>query len=134
RVRLLLTGDHPEQRRLPRSIRPDDADDPAARKGEVEIVDQQIVAVAFAELPGFDDHVAEARAGRDVNFGRLDLLSRLLAEQILVRVQTSFTLRLPRPWRHANPLELAFERALLLRLRLLFLLQPLPFLLQPGRI
>ena len=37
RVRLLLSGDHPEQRRLAGAVRADHADDAAARQREVEV-------------------------------------------------------------------------------------------------
>src|SRR5436305_7827970 len=43
-VRGLLAGDHPEQGRLPRAVRPDDADDPGGRKGKREVLDEQPVA------------------------------------------------------------------------------------------
>jgi hypothetical protein len=43
-IRLLLTDEHLEQRRLTRTVRPDDADDAAGRQLEGQIVDQQAVA------------------------------------------------------------------------------------------
>ena len=61
-VRLLHPGDHPEQRRLAGAVRADDADDAAARQREVEVVDQQVVAVALLHAARFDDDVAETRA------------------------------------------------------------------------
>src|SRR5205823_3111910 len=54
----LLPGDHPEERRLAGAVRADHADDAAARQREVEIVHQQVVAVAFPQLPRFDDDIA----------------------------------------------------------------------------
>ncbi len=130
-VRLLLSRDHPEQRRLAGAVRPDDADDAAARQREVEIVDQQVVAVALLELARFDDDVAEARAGRDVDFGGLDLLRGVLAQQVLVRVEARLALGLTRARRHADPFELALERLLATRFGLLFLRETLLLLLEP---
>ena len=84
-VGLLLPGDHPEQRRLAGAVRADDADDAAARQREVDVVDQQQVAVALAQAARFDDDVAEPRAGRDVDLDLLDLLRRLLVRAGLRR-------------------------------------------------
>ena len=74
RVRLFLSDDHPEQRRLAGAVRADHADDAAARQREVEVLDQQVVAVALLHAARLDDDVAEPRTGRDVDFGGLDLL------------------------------------------------------------
>ena len=49
RVRLVLPGDHAEQRGLAGAVRADDADDAAGRQLEGEIVDQQIVAEALPQ-------------------------------------------------------------------------------------
>ena len=48
-VRLLLAGDHAEQRRLADAVRADDADDAARRQLEGEVVDQQPVAIALRQ-------------------------------------------------------------------------------------
>src|SRR5688572_25078752 len=49
-VRLLLARDHLEQRGLARAVGADDADDGAGRDGDVEVVDQQAVAEALADV------------------------------------------------------------------------------------
>src|SRR5437762_3545667 len=131
RSRLLRPGDHPEQGRLSGAVRPDDADNAAARQREVEILDQQVVAVALAQVAGFNDDVAEPRPWRDVDFCRLDPLRRVLLQQVFVRVQPRLALRLARPRRHPDPFELALERPLPPRLRLLLLRQPALLLLEP---
>src|SRR5438067_1793488 len=133
-VRLLLRGDHPEERRLAGAVRADDADDAAGRQREVEVLDEQLVAVAFLQPARFDHGVAEARAGRDVDLGRLDLLRRVLAQQVLVRIQARLAFRLPRARRHPDPFELALERLLPPRLRLLLLREAVPLLLEPRRV
>ncbi len=46
-VGLLGSGEHAEQRGLAGAVRPDDADDAAGRHAEVDVVDQQSVAVAL---------------------------------------------------------------------------------------
>ena len=82
-------------------------------------------------MPGFDDDVAQPRPRRDVDLRGLDLLRRVLLQQVLVRVEPRLPFRLPRPRRHANPLELALERALPARLGLLFLAETVLLLLEP---
>ena len=133
-VRLLLPGDHPEQRRLAGAVGADHADDAAARQREVHVVHQQRVAVALLQVARFDDDVAEPRAGRNVDLDRLDLLRAFFLEQVLVRVQARLALRLPRARRHADPVQLALERPLALALGLLFLREPVLLLLEPGRV
>src|SRR5437867_371902 len=133
-IRLLLPGHHPEQRRLAGAVRSDDADDAAARQREIEVVDEEVVAVALLQIACLDDDIAETRARRNVDFRGLNLLRGLLAEQIFVRIESRLALGLPRARRHANPFELALERPLTPRLGLLFLRETTAFLLQPGRI
>src|SRR3954447_14584532 len=133
-IRLFRSGDHLEQRRLAGAVRPDHADDPAARQGEVEVVDQQIVAEALLDAAGLDDDVAKARPRRDVDLGALDLLRALFAQQLLVGIEAGLALRLARARRHADPFELALEGLLLARLGLLFLLEAVGFLLEPRRV
>src|SRR5207245_786488 len=58
-VWLLRARNHPEQRRLAGAVGSDDADDAATRQGEVETVDQQLVAVALLQSSRFDDDVTE---------------------------------------------------------------------------
>ena len=93
-VRLLLPGDHPEQRRLAGAVRTDHADDAAARQGEVEVVDQQVVAVALAQTPRASTTTSPSRGpGRDVDLGGLDLLRRSLRAAALRRRSGA-----PCPW------------------------------------
>ncbi len=134
RVRLLLPGDHPEQRRLAGAVRTDHADDAAARQREGQIVHQQQIAVGLAHAARLDDEVAETRTGRNVDLDLLDLLRRVLVEQLLVGVETRLALGLTRARRHADPFELALQRLLPLGLRLLFLRQPLLLLIEPRRV
>src|SRR6202011_3551625 len=48
-VRLVLSGDHPEQRGLTGAVGADHADDAARRQFEGEIVDQEAIAKTFGE-------------------------------------------------------------------------------------
>ena len=83
RVSRLLPGDHPEQRRLAGAVRPDHADDSAARQREAQVVDQQAIPVALAQAARLHHDVAQARARRDVDLAALDALARILLEERL---------------------------------------------------
>ena len=133
-IRLLLSGDHSEERGLPRAVRTDHADDAAARKREAQPFDEKVVAVPLPEVPSLYDDITEPGAWRDVDFRRLDLLRRFLPQQLLVGVQTRLAFGLTRTRRQANPLELALQGALTPRLGLLLALQPLLLLLEPRRV
>src|SRR5204863_4519410 len=109
-------------------------DDAAARQREIEVVNEQVVAVGLLHPAGFDDDIAESLARRDEDFGGLDLSRALLAKQLFVGVQTRLALRLARARRHPDPLELALEGSLPFGFGLLFLRQPALFLLQPRRV
>ena len=83
-VRLLLAGDHAEERRLAGAVRADHADDPAGRQREGQVLEEQPVAEALGHAVGLDHEVAEPRAGRDVDLDAVELLRALLGEQPLV--------------------------------------------------
>src|SRR5439155_11877977 len=131
-VRGLLAGDHPEQGRLPRAVRPDDADDPGGRKRKREVLDEQPVAESLLHALGLDDDVSEARARRDVDLDLVELDALLLCIQALVRRQAGLRLVVPGARAHAHPLELARERAAPRRLGLLLDREPPLLLLEPG--
>ena len=133
-VRLLLPGDHPEQRGLAGAVGADDADDAAAREVEVEVLDEDLVAVGLAQVLGLDHHVAQARPGRDGDLDRVLALLLLLGQQLVVGRQTRLRLGLPGARRGAHPLELARQRPLPRRFRLLLGLEPLALLLEPRRV
>ena len=64
RVRLFRAVDHPEERRLPRSVRPDDADDAAARQRNDRFSNSSLSPNPFLSSRRIDDVVAESRRGR----------------------------------------------------------------------
>jgi hypothetical protein len=85
-VGLLLADEHPEQRRLPGAVGPDDPDDPGSRQRERQVIDQQPLAVSLAQVPDLDHRVAQAGTGRDrdLELARRVLRVRRLGEQALV--------------------------------------------------
>src|SRR5712692_6456059 len=115
-VRRLLVREQPKQRRLPGSVRSDDPDDPAAREGEGEVVEEEAVAVSLAQALGLHDELAEPRSGRDRNLELALALVGILSEKPLVRFDARLAFRLPGAWRRANPLELPRQRPLPRRL------------------
>src|SRR5262249_10133292 len=130
-VRLLLAGDHPEERRLAGAVRADDADDRGLRDLERQIVDQQVVAVALREMLGLDHEVSEPLSGREPDLGRVVLLLRVLGEQRVVRGEARLALRLARARRGADPLELLRDLPLARARLLLFDGEPLLLRLEP---
>src|SRR5690606_10472160 len=81
-----------------------------------------------------DDDVAEARPRRDAELGRITRALRGAAHQVLVRGEARLALGLAGARRGPHPLELLLELALPGTLLLLFLLEALLFLLEPGRV
>ena len=128
----LLADDRPEQRRLAGAVGADHADDPGGRQREREILDQQAVAEALAQMVGLDHGAAQARAGRDVDLGLVEVRVALLGEQRLVAVQASLGLGATALGVRPHPLELLLDRALARRLGLLLHLESLLLLRQPG--
>ena len=132
----LLADEHPEQRRLAGAVGADDPDDARPRQRERQVLDQQPVAVALAQVRDLDDLVAEPRPGRDRD---LELARGLLGvvrlgQQLLVGRQASLALGLAGLGAHPDPFELAGERALACVRRLLLLRQPIELLLEPARV
>ena len=129
-----MPRDHAEQGRLAGAVRADDADDAPGRQREVEVLDQQAIAVALAQILGLDHHVAEPFSGRDVDLDAVDLDPRLGRHQLLVAVQARTRVLLLRLRGRARPFELAPERTLARTLLLLLLREALLLLLEPARV
>ena len=134
RVRLLLAREHAEQRRLTRTVRADDADDRARRNREAEIVDQQAIAVALADVLEFDHFIAQALAGRDEDFLRFVALLVFLTVQLVKAGQTRLRLGLTALRVLAHPFQFFLQRLLAGRFARLFLLQAGLFLIQPRAV
>ena len=131
-VRLFLLGDHAEQRGLAGAVRADDADNAAGRQLEGEVVDQEIVAIAFLQRFEIDDILAEPLGDRDDDLRGLRLLLAGLLHQILIALIARLRLGLPRLGRCRDPFLLGGERALARFLLAAFLLQALLLLPEPG--
>ena len=132
RIRLFGAGQHAEQRRLARAVRPDDADDRAGRELERQVVDQQALAEGLAQVRDLDHEVAEPRTRRDVDLVGLVPRLEFHGGQLVELAQARLALRLARLGVGAHPFELARERAPQALLLLLLLREPLLLLLEPG--
>src|SRR5208282_3804738 len=132
-VGFFLPGDHAEQRGLAGAVRPDDADDAARRQFEGQVVDQKIVAKAFAQVLEVDHVLPEPLGDRNDDLRGLRLLLAGLFQQFLVALVTRLGFRLPRARRSGDPFLLARQRALVRLVLAAFLLQPLLLLLKPRR-
>src|ERR1700729_4192562 len=107
RVRLLLTRQHTEQRRLARAVGADDADDAAGRQLELEILEQELVAIGFRNPLRLDDQAAQALRDRDEDLRRTGALLLALGEQLFIGVDARLRLRLARLGRRGDPFALA---------------------------
>src|SRR5262245_33556768 len=87
-IGFLAACDHPEERRLTGAVRTGDADDRAARNGAREIVDEESVAVRFADALHVEDLLAEAGSRRNVEFRGLVALLHFLRHQFLEASET----------------------------------------------
>src|SRR5256712_3579919 len=130
----LLVREQPKERRLSRSVRPDDPDDPAARQREGEVVEEEPVAVRLAQSLRLHDQLAEPRSGRDRDLELALALVGIFGEKPLVGFDARLALGLPGAWGRAHPLELPRERSLPRRLLLLLDGEPPAFLVQPGAV
>ena len=131
-VRLLLARDHAEQRGLAGAVRPDDADDGIGRDLEAQVVDQQALAEALAQVLGLDHEVAEPRPRRDDDLAGLRRLAAGLGQHGLVGLDARLGLGLARLGALADPFQLVLELALARRFGLFLLAQAGLLLLQPG--
>src|SRR6185437_14624498 len=94
-IRLVLIGDHAEQRGLAGAVRADDADDAAGRQLKRQIVDQQVVAKTFAQILEGDDVLAEPLGDRNDDLRALRLLLAGLFQKLLVALVTRLRFGLP---------------------------------------
>ncbi len=135
-VGLFLADDHAEERGLAGAVGPDDADDAAARQGEGQAVDEEVVAVTLAQSLALDHQVAQPGPGRDVDLVLLDALGRVavLGQQLLVVGEARLALGLTGARAHPHPFQLALERPPAGGFLLLLERQALLLLVEPGRV
>ncbi len=131
-VRLLLSQQHAEQGGLAAAVGADDADDGAARHLERQPFIQGAAVVTLLDVVDLDHQVAQARAGRDVQFPRFGALLEFLRGQFLVGLHARLGLGLAALGVLAHPLQLFLHRLAVGVLGLLLLLVALVLLLQPG--
>ncbi len=133
-VRLFLTDQHAEQGGFTRAVRADHANDAAFGQLEVETVDQQAVAEAFAQLRRLHDQLAEPGAGWNVEFLGFIALLEFLRFQFFKAGQTGFALGMAALGIGAHPFQFRLHRLGMRGFLLLLDLQALFLLFQPGGI
>ena len=108
-VGLLQAGQHAEEGGLAGAVRADDADDGARRYLEAQVLDQQPVAVALAQVVHLDHEVAQARPGRNVDL--LGFLARpgTPGTPVPGSGEARLALGLPRLGVGAHPFELGLD-------------------------
>ena len=131
---LLLPGDHAKKRGLAGAVRANDADDAAGRQLERKFVDEELVAVALAEVDEVDDVLAQALGHRndDLYAGRRLLVA--LPDEFIISRDARLGLGLTRSRRGGDPLAFLGKRTLSGGVFAAFLLKPLLFLYEPGGI
>ena len=65
-VRIFLVADHFKQGGFPGPVRTDNAHDAPGRQTKAHVLDKQAVTQGFADAIRFDDHIAQARAWRNI--------------------------------------------------------------------
>ena len=92
---------------LPAPLAPMTPDDAARRQLEGQVLEEHPVAVGLADSLRLDHHIAQPRAGRDVDLQLLAAPLVLLAQQLVVGADARLALGLAGAWRQADPLQLA---------------------------
>ena len=94
---------------LPAPFGPDDADDAARGQVEVEVVDEQAVAVRLAQVFRFDDDIAQALARRDVDLVGLVAFLEFARGELFVTRDARLVLGAAAFRARAHPLEFGRE-------------------------
>src|SRR5450830_1350088 len=133
-VRLFATGQHAEQRRLTGAVRADDADDGTGWNLEIELINQQAVAIALAQILELDDFIAQTLGHGNEDFlGFVALLVFVFGQLVKAR-QTRLALGLTALGVLPHPFEFLGDGLLTRRFARLFLLQTGLLLFQPGAV
>ena len=90
------------------------------RQAEVEVLEQQLVAVGLGNIMRFNNFRSKSVAVGDIDFEFLFLFLHVLVEHLFIRFQTGFALGVTRFRGHAHPFQLAFEGLAALALGLFF--------------
>ena len=126
-----IAGNHTEQGGFAGSVRPDESHDGPRGNAKGEVVDQKAVVEALGDAFGIQDEIAEAGAGGNHDLGLFAGLFEFFGMQGFVGTDPRLTLRLARPGRLADPIELTRERTLACLLLLAFALETRLLLFEP---
>lgn len=94
-IRLFLPGDHAEEGGFAGAVGADDADDGALRNLKRQVVDQDAVTVAFGDVFGFNNQIAQPLGHRNIDVGGGDFVFGSRLQQFVIGVNAGFGLGLP---------------------------------------
>ena len=133
-ILLFKPHDEFEKRGFTGAIRTDNAHDAVWRKHEVEVVKEELVAIGFSHMLGFDNLIAESRTVGDENFEFFLAFFLVLVEEAVVGRKTRFTLGLSSLRSHSHPFKFALESLAALACLFLLLSHSLGLLVEPRRV
>ena len=133
-IGVLQSHDHAKERGLSRTVGTYHAHDAVRRQHEVEVAEEHLVAESLLDVLRLDNLVAQTWAIGDEDLQLFFAVFLLLAQHLLVGVETRLTLGLSGLGCHVGPLQLAFQRLASLRSLLLLLHHALGLLVEPRRV
>src|SRR5690606_28041665 len=128
------TGQHAEQGGLTCTVRTNNPDDGTSWHLEAQVVDQQTIAIALADVFKLNNFITQTFGHRNEDFLGLVALLVFVRGQFLETGQTGLGFGLTSLGVLAHPLQFFLDGALTSTFRRLFLLQAVVFLLQPGAV
>ena len=129
-----LADDHAEERGFAGAVGTDDSDDSAGGEAEGHIIDQKAIAIAFFDVIGVDDEVAEVGAGGDLEDDGFVAFFDVLRGELFVAGEPSAVFSDAGSGGEADPFELAGEGFAAGAFVFFFLGEAFLLLLEPGGI
>ena len=133
RVGLFFAGDEAKEGGFSRAIGADNADNAAGRQGKGEVFKEEGIAISFGNALGFDDNIAEARTGRNINF-EVAFFFHALIEQLIICGNPRSGFGVSPAWVHVDPFALSRKGFQTLAFAVCVTRQPFFFLVEPRRV
>ena len=123
-----------EQSSFTGTVRTNDSHNTIRRQHKVQVVEQQLVAIRLCYMLRLDNLVSQTRTVRNEDFQFFFLFLHIFIQQLIVRIQTGFTLCLTCLRSHTYPFQLTFQCLTTLAGSLFFHFHTLGLLFQPARV
>src|SRR5690625_4820634 len=133
-IGLFLATDHAKKRGFTCPVGPNNTYNGARRDTETQVINQQTIIIAFADIGKLDDLIAQALGHRNKDLLRLVTALILIRRQLFEAIQTRFRLGLTPLGVLTHPFQLFADSALARAFGGLFLGQAIFFLLEPGTV